>query len=274
MNIILYPNAKINIGLRILRKREDGYHDIETLFLPLFTHNDILEIVESDRLDMCRYGISYSLPGDDIEGELCVKAYRLLEKMYGIPPVEFHLFKGIPVGAGLGGGSADAAFALKGLNSLFSLGMTEQQLAECAAKIGSDCPFFIYNKPMLGRGRGEILSSVESRPIELLMAEDTSYYIKVVTPDIHISTAMAYAGVVPSEHGSSLEELVSLPINQWKDHIFNDFEESIFKQYPLLQMEKEKLYEQGALYASMSGSGASLFGIFATDGAEILQRTL
>ena len=145
MNIILYPNAKINIGLRILRKREDGYHDLETIFFPVFTHNDVLEIVESKQVNMFRYGISYSLPGNDIEKELCIKAYRLLEKKYGIPPVEFHLFKGIPVGAGLGGGSSDAAFTLKGLNSLFSLGMSDEELVKCAAEIGSDCPFFIHN---------------------------------------------------------------------------------------------------------------------------------
>lgn len=262
MNIILYPNAKINIGLRILRKREDGYHDLETLFFPVFTHNDILEIVESKQVNMFRYGIPYSLPGNDIENELCIKAYRLLQKKYGIPPVEFHLFKGIPVGAGLGGGSSDAAFTLKGLNSLFSLGMSDEELAKCAAEIGSDCPFFIYNTPMLGEGRGELLSGIESSVLKSLSCADSPYYIKVVTPQVHISTAQAYAGVLPCSDGPSIKEMISLPIEQWKDHISNDFEKSIFKQYPSLQAEKDKLYEQGAIYASMSGSGSALFGIF------------
>lgn len=262
MNIILYPNAKINIGLRILRKREDGYHDLETIFFPVFTHNDVLEIVESKQVNMFRYGISYSLPGNDIEKELCIKAYRLLEKKYGIPPVEFHLFKGIPVGAGLGGGSSDAAFTLKGLNSLFSLGMSDEELVKCAAEIGSDCPFFIHNTPMLGEGRGEILSPIQSSSLDLLNSANSPHYIKVVTPDVHISTAQAYAGVTPCCEGPSIKEMISLPISQWKDHISNDFEKSIFKQYPSLQLEKEKLYDQGAIYVSMSGSGSALFGIF------------
>lgn len=262
MNIILYPNAKINIGLRILRKREDGFHDIETLFFPIFTHNDILEIVESKHLDMFRYGISYSLPENDIERELCIKAYRLLEKKYGIPPVEFHLFKGIPVGAGLGGGSSDGAFTLMGLNKLFNLGMSQQELLECAAMLGSDCPFFIHNRPMLGEGRGNIFSDVASSELDILWDKNSPYYIKVITPDISVSTAQAYAGVTPCEEGRSINELISLPIEEWRDHISNDFEKSIFKEYPELARQKEALYEQGAIYASMSGSGSSLFGIF------------
>ena len=176
--------------------------------------------------------------------------------------MEFHLFKGIPVGAGLGGGSSDAAFTLKGLNSLFSLGMSDEELVKCAAEIGSDCPFFIHNTPMLGEGRGEILSPIQSSSLDLLNSADSPHYIKVVTPDVHISTAQAYAGVTPCCEGPSIKEMISLPISQWKDHISNDFEKSIFKQYPSLQLEKEKLYDQGAIYVSMSGSGSALFGIF------------
>lgn len=255
MSIVLYPTPKINIGLRIVRKRPDGFHDIETLFYPVSSLHDILEIVPSSGgLELSHYGIPYAVPHDDMERELCVRAFRVMEREYGIPPVEMHLYKGIPVGAGLGGGSSDAAFTLMGLDRLFSLGLTKEKLASLAAEIGSDCPFFIYNEPMIGKGRGEILT-----PYEMDLSQ---YEIKVVTPNVSISTAEAYASVVPDLSGMDSERYLTLPVCEWKGRVVNDFEKSLFEKYPLLAEQKEILYREGALYASMSGSGSALFGIF------------
>ena len=188
--MILYPNAKINIGLNVLEKREDGFHNLETLFYPILDGPlDILEIVESPELSMHQYGLEY--PGDPMEN-LCVKAYNAVKADFDIPPVAIHLYKKIPVGAGLGGGSSDAAFTLKGLNEMFSLGLSDARLAEYAATLGSDCAFFIYNTPMLGTGRGEILAPAEIYPLD-------NYEIKLVFPPYFVSTGAAYGGIVPRD---------------------------------------------------------------------------
>jgi len=258
MNIVVFPNAKINIGLRVLRKRSDGYHDIETLFFPVAL-SDILEIAESDTFVMRKYGRPYP-DGND----LCVAAYNLLKKDFDLPPVSIDLYKNIPSGAGLGGGSSNAAFTLRALNTLLKLELSNEKLAAYAAMLGSDCPFFIYDRPMYGQGRGEILSSFDAPWVkELLPSGDARYEVRLITPDVSISTAEAYRGVRPYESELSLAEgLKTLPIEEWEGHIVNDFEESVFAAHPELAAEKEKLYEQGAVYAAMSGSGSTLFGIF------------
>lgn len=253
--MILYPNAKINIGLRILSKREDGFHEIETLFYPV-EPTDILEIVESDKLVLNEYGIK--IPGKP-EENICIKAYNLIREDFGIPPVEISLFKKIPAGAGLGGGSSDGAHTILLLDKLFNLNLTHRQKMQYASRLGSDCPFFIENRPMIGFGRGDIL---EPFPLDL-----SHYTVKIVMPPCFVSTAEAYRAVVPRDkrEGSdnrSLSQLLRYPVEQWKNFIVNDFEENVFKKFPLLAEYKEELYKEGALYASMSGSGSSLFGIF------------
>ncbi|MBO8429526.1 MAG: 4-(cytidine 5'-diphospho)-2-C-methyl-D-erythritol kinase [Bacteroidetes bacterium] len=253
--MILYPNAKINIGLRILSKREDGFHDIETLFYPVELA-DILEIVESAELTLNEYGIQ--IPGKPGEN-ICIRAYNLVKEDFDIPPVEISLFKNIPAGAGLGGGSSDGAHTILLLDKLFNLNLTHKQKRLYASRLGSDCPFFIENLPMIGSGRGDIL---EPFPLDLSL-----YTIKVVTPPCFVSTAEAYRTVVPRDKKEgcdrrSLGELLHYPVEQWKDFIVNDFEENVFKKFPQLAEYKEQLYRDGALYASMSGSGSSLFGIF------------
>ena len=258
--MILYPNAKINIGLNVIEKRVDGFHNLETLFYPVEAY-DILEIVESDTLKMFQYGIDY--PGEVMDN-LCVRAYNLLKGEYNIPPVEIHLYKRIPVGAGLGGGSSDAAFTLKGLNDLFNLSIPDKKLWEYASMLGSDCPFFIYNKPMLGTGRGEILSEVE-------ITDLSDYRIELVYPPYFVSTADAYRGIVPrnvrERNGEkfkeqSLAQMLKEPVESWKDNVTNDFEITVFNKIPELAKYKEDLYKRGAVYASMSGSGSAMFGVF------------
>ena len=258
--MILYPNAKINLGLSVLQKREDGFHNLETLFYPVEAA-DVLEIVEGDSLQMHQYGIEY--PGEAMDN-LCVKAYKALARDFDIPPVEIHLYKKVPVGAGLGGGSSDAAFTLRGLNEMFSLGLSDESLAAYAATLGSDCPFFIYNRPMLGTGRGEILEPVEIASLE-------NYQIRLVYPPYFVSTAAAYGGIVPRDkrvaNGENVDnrsvlEILGQPVETWKDSLVNDFERTVFAKIPQLAEYKTKLYDQGAVYASMSGSGSAFFGIF------------
>ena len=258
--MILYPNAKINIGLNVLEKREDGFHNLETLFYPIHA-TDVLEIVEADELQMHQYGIEY--PGDPMDN-LCVKAYKALRNDFDIPPVAIHLYKKIPVGAGLGGGSSDAAFTLRGLNEMFSLGLSDSQLADYAATLGSDCPFFIYNRPMIGTGRGEILEPAEIYPLD-------EYEIRMVYPPYFVSTAAAYGGIIPRDKrvangekfdSRQLLEMLSAPVETWKDCVVNDFENTVFAKIPQIADFKEELYAQGAVYASMSGSGSACFGIF------------
>lgn len=273
--MITHPNVKINLGLHVLRKREDGYHDLETLFVPYFGLSDTLEITplcpsdrtscHSERNEESTIQIDYpSGQYWEPEKDLVWKAYQLLKADFGLPPVQIRLTKTSPVGAGLGGGSADAAFALRMLSELFGLQLPAASLAGYAALLGSDCPFFIYNTPMMGTGRGEILT-----PFDLDSVLGPEYEIRVVVPqDIHVSTADAYRGIVtrnvrkPAMEPLPLEEVLRSPVGLWRDSLVNDFEATVFSKYPALEALKNDLYEKGAVYASMSGSGSALFGIF------------
>ncbi len=263
MNVVVYPHAKINLGLQILEKRADAYHNIDTLFVPVPKY-DVLELIESKELSINYYGRPFSLESDSIENELCIKAYRLLEKLYNIPPVSIHLHKNIPIGAGLGGGSSDASFTLKALNKLFDLGLDSEALIDLAAKLGSDCPFFINEGAQFGEGRGTILSPLSGASwLNSTLEDDPTYEIRLIETGLHISTAQAYSKINPNPNRRSVKELIQEPINTWRHSIVNDFESTVFKIYPELSRAKQELYEQGAIYASMTGSGSSLYGIFA-----------
>ena len=249
--MLVYPNVKINLGLSVLRKRPDGYHDIETLFVPYFGMSDELEIVPSDKL---RFVASDNVTWDD---DLTLRAYSLLKADFDLPPVEIRLTKRSAVGAGLGGGSADAAFTLMALTDMFKLGLEDWQLADYAACLGSDCSFFIYNRPMFGEGRGDVLSDYE---INL-----SDYEIRVEVPEgVHVSTSEAYSRVVPRERVAlpPLREALRYPVMMWQDVLFNDFESSVFPIYPAVEALKKRFYADGAVYASMSGSGSAVFGLF------------
>ena len=301
--MIANPNVKINLGLNVLRKREDGFHDLETLFVPYFGICDTLEIVVGDDYSrtsaalFSKYGSSVpasqgsakpegvfgveteesSAPklvqGISEDGKLMItiareegvdwdplkditaKAYNILAADFKLPPVKIFLEKTSPVGAGLGGGSADAAFALKMLNDLCSLGLTQQHLADYASRLGSDCAFFIYNRPMIGEGRGEILTEY---PLDL-----SKYDLQVLTPEgVSVSTKDAYAGIRPHLPEVSLKDALARPVEEWADVLFNDFEETVFAKYPELAAIKRSLYDSGAVYASMSGSGSALFALY------------
>ena len=262
--MICFPNAKINIGLNILRKREDSYHDIETVMYPLKgIMYDALEIISPSpalpqgkgekNVELILSGIS--VPGNS-DDNLCVKAYNLIKKDYPLPAIKIYLHKAIPIGAGLGGGSSDAAFFIRLLNDTFELGISWGEMHNYARQLGSDCSFFISNQPALAEGKGDQLESIK---LDL-----SGYYIAVIYPNIHINTAEAYGKVEGRRQKAEgeLEKLVQLPIEKWKKHIHNDFEDSIFPKYSELKKIKEKLYSLGAVYASMSGSGSALYGIF------------
>ena len=252
--MIVRPNVKLNIGLNVIRKREDGFHDLETLFVPYEGICDELEIETSGSfsIDIIREGGLGWDPMDD----LTVKAYGLLRKDFALPPVRIRLVKNAPVGAGLGGGSSDAAFTLKCLDSIFGLELGDARLAEYAAKLGSDCAFFIYNRPMIGSGRGEILKPFRNDVLG-------GYRIEVTVPeDIAVSTADAYRGIVPHEPEIPLIEILATEPESWKGRLVNDFETTVFAKYPKLAQLKADFYEKGAVYASMSGSGSSIYGIF------------
>ena len=248
--MLFHPNAKVNLGLNVLSRRADGYHDIETLFVPVPDLCDILEVNYASGFKVEIYNASF-------EDTLCTKAWGLMHEVYGVPPVEIGLYKNIPAGAGLGGGSSDAAFTLKALDLLFNLGLSPEKLAALAAELGSDCPFFIYDRPMFARGRGEILT-----PFSLTAAVPGGYRIKVVAQDVFVSTKEAYAGVTPRIPQMSLEEVLKRPMEEWKDLLVNDFEKSVFASHPSLASAKQRLYDEGAVYASMSGSGSAMYGIF------------
>lgn len=253
--MLCFPNAKINIGLNIVERRNDGFHNIETLFYPI-SLSDILEVVVNENTATLKCGLNItgqSIPGEP-ESNLCVKAYRVLDKTFGLPPVTIHLHKLIPMGAGLGGGSSDGAYTLTTLNRKFNLGLTAQQLCDYAAQLGSDCAFFIENKPALGTEKGNIL---QKRPVNL-----ADHYIVLVKPDIFVGTAEAYAGVKPAKPANSIDQLIKLPVKEWKNSIVNDFEKSVFAKHPEIEKIKGLLYASGAEYASMSGSGSSVYGIF------------
>ena len=308
--MITKPNVKINLGLNVLRKREDGFHDLETLFVPYFGINDTLEIVVGDdysRTSAALFGRYGSAQSDDgipclVQGisedgklmitiaraegvdwdpmkDLTAKAYMILAEDHDLPPVKIFLEKTSPVGAGLGGGSSDAAFALKMLDGLCSLNLTEQQLAAYAARLGSDCAFFIYNRPMIGEGRGEVLSEYpvsgldygQEQGYQNEMQESVktgenmaaAYEITVLTPEgIAVSTADAYRGIKPQLPEIPLKEALAKPVEDWKDCLFNDFETTVFDKHPELAAIKRSLYDSGAVYASMSGSGSALFAIY------------
>ena len=245
-------NAKINIGLQIVRKREDGYHDLQTVFYPTDFFTDFLRISPYDQEIVFNMESQEDLGSAD--NNLCVKAFRLLQKDFGISNVEIFLRKGIPSGAGLGGGSADAAFTLKMLRDIFQLPVTEEKMIEYALQLGSDVPFFLYNKPMYATGRGEIMT-----PIDLDLSP---YRLKIVKPDIHISTKEAYTGVTPHESKVFLPQVLQQDVRTWKEVVVNDFESPLFVKIPELKSVKEELYREGALYASMSGSGSAFFGLF------------
>lgn len=248
--MISYPTPKINIGLHVLRKREDGFHDIETLFYPVGAFRDELEIVPSDHFSIEIEGSDW-----DPQSDLTAKAWRLLAEERGIGPVAIRVRKGIPVGAGLGGGSSDCAFALKMLNELFSLGLSTVELEQYAARLGADCAFFIRNIPQWGSGKGDIL-----RPAEIDLS---NYEIRIELPEgVHVRTADAYKGLTPHEPAIALREAVTRPVSEWRGKVINDFEDSVFPEYPEIAALKERMYGEGAIYASMTGSGAAVFGIF------------
>lgn len=251
--MIIYPNAKINLGLNITEKRPDGYHNIETVFYPIGL-TDVIELTQSETCTDYSFSSSGIAIDHDPEQNLIVKAYRLLQSEYEIPPINITLIKRIPFGAGLGGGSSDAAFVLKGLNELFSLNLSIKRLEELASKLGADCPFFIQNKPIFASGIGNEFTAID------LSLRDC--FLLLVKPDIHVSTPEAYSLVIPEKPKISLLESIKQPIEEWKNTIKNDFEESVFALHPQIGKIKQSLYDMGAIYASMSGSGSSVFGIF------------
>lgn len=313
--MITHPNVKINLGLNVLRKREDGFHDLETLFVPYFGISDTLEIIVGDDYSrtsaalFSRYASSVPVVQGSVKPEgvfgveteesvapklvqgisedgrlmitiareegvdwdplrdLTAKAYMILAEDFALPPVKIFLEKTSPVGAGLGGGSADAAFALKMLNELCGLGLSEDRLAGYASRLGSDCAFFIYNRPMLGEGRGEILTEYEIKDIDWQSASDghsgSLYDLQVITPSgISVSTKEAYSGIRPHLPEVPLKEALARPVEEWDGILMNDFEETVFSVHPELAAIKRSLYESGAIYASMSGSGSALFALY------------
>lgn len=316
--MITHPNVKINLGLNVLRKREDGFHDLETLFVPYFGISDTLEIIVGDDYSrtsaalFSRYASSVPVVQGSVKPEgvfgveteesvapklvqgisedgrlmitiareegvdwdplrdLTAKAYMILAEDFALPPVKIFLEKTSPVGAGLGGGSADAAFALKMLNELCGLGLSEDRLAGYASRLGSDCAFFIYNRPMLGEGRGEILTEYEIKYIDWQSASDghsgSLYDLQVITPSgISVSTKEAYSGIRPHLPEVPLKEALARPVEEWDGILMNDFEETVFSVHPELAAIKRSLYESGAIYASMSGSGSALFALYRKD---------
>ena len=247
--MIVYPNAKINIGLNVLEKQADGYHKLSSIFYPVNELYDMLEIFPSD-------DFSFSSTGIDIPigSNICTKAFDLLKSDFDIGNVKIHLHKMIPIGAGLGGGSSDAAFTLKVLNELFELNISNKKLEKYALQLGADCPFFIDNITKYVSGIGENMTNID---LDL-----SSYKIKFNFPDLHISTSDAYRSVIPKYPKKDLLELINQPIKNWKKLVKNDFEISVFSKYPSLGKLKDKLYADGAIYSSMTGSGSVIYGVF------------
>lgn len=280
--MVCHPPVKINLGLNVLRKRPDGFHDLETLFIQSGQFRDSLEVIKADDWSRSLAELGGLYPPECIaqdispdgklmitvarrEGvdwpvlkDLCAKAYFLLDGDFGLPPVKIYLEKKSPVGAGLGGGSADAAYCLKMLNELCDLGLEREQLLPYAARLGSDCALFLYDCPVFGEGRGEVL-----RPFSLPIGIGGEYRLEIVVPEgISVSTAEAYRGIVPAIPEIRLEEALKRPVEEWKELIVNDFEKSVFKEHPQLAAIKQSLYDSGAVYAAMSGSGSALFAIY------------
>ena len=276
--MIAYPNVKLNLGLHVVRRREDGYHDLETLFVPYPGLHDTLEIITGDDFSRTSARLQETYVAEQLaqgitpdgklmvtiarkEGvdwdplkDLTVKAYGILAEQYKLPPMKIYLEKTSPVGAGLGGGSADAAFALRMIAEIAGLELSDRELAGFAARLGSDCAFFIYNRPMLGTGRGEILEPFD---IDL-----SGYRLDVIVPEgISVSTADAYRGIVPKVPDLPLREVLAHPVTEWKGLLVNDFETTVFEKHPRLAEIKQSLYDDGATYAAMSGSGSALFSL-------------
>jgi 4-diphosphocytidyl-2-C-methyl-D-erythritol kinase len=256
--MVAFPHCKINLGLRINGKRADGYHDLETVFYPVKALTDALEVLPTagtPTVELTCTGLPVQGPVAD---NLCVKAWHLLKADYPqLPPVHIHLHKVIPMGAGLGGGSSDAAFMLQLLNNRYQLQLGEEKLSALCAQLGSDCAFFAQQKPCLGKGRGELL-----HPINLDLS---AYQIVLVYPGIHVNTGWAFSSLVRSSMSPttpSVLDAVNQPIHTWRETLVNDFEATVFAAHPELGQIKASLYEQGALYASMSGSGSTVYGLF------------
>ncbi|MDD6209322.1 MAG: 4-(cytidine 5'-diphospho)-2-C-methyl-D-erythritol kinase [Bacteroidales bacterium] len=258
--MIVFPNAKINLGLNVVARRKDGYHNIETLFYPV-NLRDILEVLPSQDSSRPRGTCTLHTTGMDAEcapeDNLVVKAYNLLNSHYSLPPVDFYLWKIIPSQAGLGGGSSDAAFALKALNEMAGLHLSENELEKLAAQLGADCPFFIRNRPILASGIGN-----EFQETDLSLKD---YHLYIVKPPVNVSTKNAYKGINPKNPEYPIHEIIKKPVEQWKDKMINDFEKSVFETIPTLRDIKLALYDNGALYCSMTGSGSAFFGIFPKD---------
>lgn len=248
--MVSFPNAKINLGLNITEKRADGFHNIETVFYPI-PLSDMLEFVPSEKADFTNSGLEIDGPAED---NLVLKAYDLLAQDFDLLPMAVHLHKVIPFGAGLGGGSADAAFMLKMLNEDGNLHLSDDQLEGYARQLGSDCAFFVRNAPVFAYEKGDVF-----KPVELSLK---GKHIVLVNPNIHVSTQVAYGGCAPQVPGASLQDLIELPVERWKDSVVNDFEATVFPKFPRIGEIKAALYAQGAVYAAMSGSGSTVFGIF------------
>jgi 4-diphosphocytidyl-2-C-methyl-D-erythritol kinase len=254
--MIAFPNAKINLGLRVLEKRTDGFHNIETIFYPVGL-SDVLDIVPSNDGIFSFESTGLPIPGEK-EDNLCLSAFHLLSSLFQLPPVKIHLHKVIPIGAGLGGGSSDGAYTIRLLNNLFLLGLSDDQMMDYARDLGSDCAFFILNRPLFAFNKGD-----HFEPLELDLS---GYRIEVVTPDVQVITSQAYAMIDHRaeswRNDSPLKEIICKPIVEWKKILVNDFEKPVFNKYPELERIKQDLYDQGAIYASMTGSGSAIFGIF------------
>jgi len=248
--MILFPPAKINLGLRVIFKRNDGYHEIDSCMLAIGIH-DIIEITKASDFEFVQSGIVIDGRQDD---NLCVKAFQLIKLKYGIGNVRIHLIKQIPMGAGLGGGSSDATSVLLGLNELFNLNISDFELETLAESLGSDCAFFVKAGIQLASGRGEKLEPIQS--------SFEGYYLKIINPGIHISTKEAYDGIVLDNSTHSVKDVISLPKEEWKDALINSFETAIFHKHPSLAMLKAEMYKEGAVYAAMSGSGSTIFGLY------------
>ena len=261
--IVFYPNSKINTGLSITEKRSDGFHNIETVFYPIPLCDTLtVEPAAVDATGKITFTCDgVELPNNAPADNLCCKAYDMLDADFDLPPTKINLHKAIPAGAGLGGGSSDAAYTLRALNNLYRLQLSNDKLAYYASRLGSDCAFFLQCNPAFGTGKGDILE-----PVNLSLA---GYHILLIKPPVSVSTAQAYSSVIPRKPQYRLSEIIEAPVSEWRNTVFNDFEESVFKMFPETGEIKERLYREGAVYASLSGSGAGVYGIFKENPGEV-----
>lgn len=251
--MLVFPNAKINLGLNVIEKRPDGFHSIESIIYPIGL-KDVLEFVPAGKETESSFSNTGIDTGPNADDNLVLKAYRLLKSHYDLPPLHIHLHKLVPMGAGLGGGSADASFMLKALNEEFRLGLSHDELEGFATRIGSDCPFFIRNQSSLATGRGEQLAPA---PVNL-----KGYYLALVHPGVHVDTKWAYSKIQPKIPVFHPQDVIGKDIKSWKENLMNDFEEVVFNEFPIVGQMKINMYKLGAVYASMSGSGSAVYGIF------------